>query len=76
MNVSFQLIKHLISQKARYDLLTMAHEMEQKGHKETHRLLTGTEQVLDKNAQANQQRMVSFVYVCVSLKRTITDLPF
>ncbi|XP_072023242.1 HAUS augmin-like complex subunit 3 [Amphiura filiformis] len=52
-----ELIKQLISQKARNDFLMMAYEMEVKGHKETHRLLTGTEQLLERNVQANQDRM-------------------
>ena len=60
--ISFQLIKQLTSQKARHDFLTMAFELERRGHKDTHRLLTGTELLLEKNAKANQDRMVSFVY--------------
>ncbi|XP_022105406.1 HAUS augmin-like complex subunit 3 [Acanthaster planci] len=52
-----QLIEQLTNQQSRHKFLLMAYEVEAHRHRETHRLLTASEQLLSRNLQARQSRM-------------------
>ena len=56
-----QLIKQLVSQRARNEFLTMAYEIESKGHRDTHRLLTSAAMLLQDNLNSYQDRLVCTV---------------
>ena len=53
-----QVIQELVSQRSRNEFLTMAYEVEDRGHRETHRLLTALNMLLKKQVQGQQHRMV------------------
>ena len=58
-----QLIRQLVSQRARNEFLTMAYEIESKGHRDTHRLLTSAAMLLQDNLSSYQDRLVCIILV-------------
>ncbi|XP_025110794.1 LOW QUALITY PROTEIN: HAUS augmin-like complex subunit 3 [Pomacea canaliculata] len=52
-----QVIEYLVQQRARNEFLTMAYEIEARGHRETHRLLTAIKQTLQAKLSSFDERM-------------------
>ena len=66
----FQLIDQLIIQRGRYEMLMMAYEIEARGHRDTHKLVTVASMLLKRHLNAFTDRMVSS---CTSCAKVILD---
>ena len=62
-----KVIQELVIQRSRNEFLTMAYEIEAKGHRDTHHLLTAVSMLLQKNNRALNSRLVSGLVILSAL---------
>ncbi|KAL5021994.1 hypothetical protein ScPMuIL_001149 [Solemya velum] len=64
-----QVIDYLVQQRARNEFLTMAYEVEARGHRDIHRLLTAVSMLLEAHIKCRQDRMSAMDDTAMSQSR-------